>query len=1497
MKISKNKLIGIIAGVTFFSVATPLVYSMINNNIFGESQNQIASSNIDTRSNQSTNNYNPVMGSNFQAPSFTNEGYIGLGNGEPIIGEDGDVILGTNGLPISSNRRSITFQTYDQNLRWKFDLNSLLLSWSPSAILHPSLLKVVDVKYVEDAQTFFIYSTFIGPANEDYSNTCIFTLDKDGKYFGTPKIFNVPSFGSTRDLKGYMPGETATNPISPYVLKTFDNSSLNNNQSFFIQLVANPLMVSKNDRADINSYFTAESLLNDLNNPNDPIDNKTGAIITFKYDISKKDFLYPKGSTLPMNFTPLNYFENFSATYSGTILSDFIFFAKNDVIGFYNIWISNEKNVSGNFKQINICLFTVQDGNFSISNKVMGSAINPDSIWFDTIAPLPIYNGVAYSVIPELSKFSNSNPGGITVIPSGPNSAIVVNLFGNSNSTPFLWRNWITTDKTNPNFINPINGSIFSVTKKDSWSPSSPPAYLALTINIMKNNLPSSFEITQKPLSNNFNPSIISAFGNMAPLSPSEEIYNKKSSFYNKYAFIDFHANGKFKIHYFDLNIENNYSVFPSASKDYSISSFKDVQSQSKVKGWTPKGKKLTEISDSMLSTIGNLNTWNPDKDSPENAPLFYSYLPISETPLYTTLNDLSVSNVQKDYTLASISFDANFSYLPYAYTAKTTYKGSYKIKDFLKDATTITDTNYNLKAFHEDGSPIVIASPITYQGQYNDAIDYKTGEQVSLLLDKNPNKGEYVYSFIKDKPINLQLLTESGAPNSKFKEYLKILMVNETEKQTPYKTTEVPNFRGVYNNNTQYRAGDVVRSVSTNELFIFHVSSNELQGNSSIFQGTDLSTLLPSDLTNNHIQMIAMSKMLGGTIPENFLANNIVLSTVQRNNLGVDNSNAILLANVKLSKWYNNAGLLINNTEGFASIPITISFDIKTSPTSIIDDYPEQFSDMFSNIYPYEMTSEKIKSNTLFLNRLIQLNIQAGNFYKEMNIKFLTINYAFPNDQMGYIDIQLSINKWYNSEGILQNSGFEKSIRVGGFKKGVQTKLATNDIKLFDNQLNVPGLGGKMPKDVTVAEFSNDKNNIINFLIEYIDPLNNKLLLPENAKVAGFTFENVLISNVLMYSSEGYLTFDYAFKGYFASSNDSSADTIKYLSTVSPAINFKLAGFSKKIDNTIDNYDYFSVIDLSSNSINKPSEEIPGLSSSLVASLVPSRWIANRTLDEIKDPLIGALIQYYNAASINEVDNPQYIASGFALSDVGNFTEGSLKFNNFTGRVNFKVNLRIKTIINDAGQPVLVDNSIKYPGNLWKTSPECTETISLIGFNSVSPSKLNNTPLPFINTKNNSINMNLNIDNINSNLINVTNYEILNKIKFNGSWAIMNGKTLTILNEDLNTLENNPLGTPIIEIDKINNLVTINYILTSDLYYFAEQSDIPSTNPFLNPNLGKEILLSKGSKFTVNVTGIKSGNSLELIFIISVSIFALILLLTIVFILIQKSKHRKIYK
>lgn len=124
-----------------------------------------------------------------------------------------------------------------------------------------------------------------------------------------------------------------------------------------------------------------------------------------------------------------------------------------------------------------------------------------------------------------------------------------------------------------------------------------------------------------------------------------------------------------------------------------------------------------------------------------------------------------------------------------------------------------------------------------------------------------------------------------------------------------------------------------------------------------------------------------------------------------------------------------------------------------------------------------------------------------------------------------------------------------------------------------------------------------------------------------------------------------------------------------------------------------------------------------------------------------------------------------------------------------------------------------------------------------------------------------------------------------------------MDGRTLTILNEDLNTLENNPLGTPIIEIDKINNLVTINYLLTSDLYYFAEQSDIPSTNPFLNPNLGEEILLSKGSKFTINVTGIKSGNSLELIFIISISILALILLLTIVFILIQKSKHRKIYK
>ncbi len=1510
--------LGLLVSTMSFGTVLQLINknnNVVNNTIEQNSvKSQKNSESINQRSFLSTRNYTPVISTQHSAASTTYDGYIGYGVGDNILDRNGSVISMVGGKT-TDDRRAIYFTTFDGVLRWKFDLNELNnhLSFFDA---DTDQLRIVDIKplhnYDNKNNGYMVLTAATGytKASQSFGTNVLFILDEFGNIVeDSINEFELPTFGvtSARNLIGNT--ATNTNIISPYSIKL----SYSSKTKALVQISANPFAIKTNNMAykwKLSEYLSQEADAQSFNVDPNSIE-KTTPIVLLEYDYVKKSFVYEDatsefGRKILKNYSLSSKFEKFvnqdtailpEETY---ILSEMMFYVKSNVLGFYGAFLTPGADVDS--RKFNVSMYTLDNGKFTLDNIVFEYVITDVSGEFRELFDFKNYSndysGYTYSYIPLNYNGSYNSPCATLILPfSGgvEQGFYFIQIFDQLKSNYKKITNWITDDEKRiprASFIDPIYGNIFIPTSNGSEI-----QYIDTTYEGSNGvSIPNQFNSRTLKLTNHeIFVELLNQTSSIFPISTTNNIYDENNSYYSKFAFASFSNNGTYDVLYFNTDNSNNsvLTKYPETSEKYQLLTYTDLQKRSEELGWTPKKKKLSEISESRLNTIGDYTTVSTSTPI-DKLPLFYLSLVEGQKQLYP-LNKLTVSNVVKDYNLARLEFIANFSYPLYASTEEKVYSQRFEINDFKKDSTLLENTTFNIPSLNNSGSPLIVASPISYQGEYNEAFDYLSGQQVAIT---NKNK-TLVYQLKKNKPSSISLFNKSGIINNTvLNEYFEVVKDINDNDQTPYEPTQVNSYKGMFSSYVTYQRGDVVKDEVTNKLFIFKSASNNLS-DAVLFQGTDLSTLLPTEVTDIQIAMIVKSKMVFGTIPDGFNLDSILVSTVNRNNLGttdINNGNAVLTADIKLKRYIDEQGQLQTNSSNFPTTHITINFNDKSKPTNLQENYNvKQFDGLLNNMYAYELDVTFIQKNPEFFEKIIQINREEGNISNDISSANIEVASTQAYNKEGQVQMQVYLSRWYDENGTLQTSELKYVyINISGFKSASATEFSKGgNVNLRSDQLNVPGLGGLMPQDVTVDKFISDPNNVKEFILNYVFIEDNKKLLIDSARPANFGYDSINIVSTIPNQAEGSVNFVISFNSYFVSKTINGSERIVYRQGSSDTFNLSISGFKKYIDNSVDNFKYDATIN-----INSSLKDSPSWPSSLRFSISKPTPIPIVFYEENKNNIDSILKQAifatFSTPQIDGNKNNSYI-DGFTLADVGAIT--SCYYNNFTGKIVFKANLKKIVSINDEGIKTTIDNS-----NIgdWSTNERCRYSISLDGFKKVEVSKVDGQEITAISSKNDAINLESSIQ-VNQNSLNINLSDVENLIKWSGDFGVFINNKLVISTMD-EIIANNATNPFVDSISLDKNVITgkvqIIYEFTKPVYYFANKNDYTNQDdPYLLGNLGTPIELTKGSKIVITLTSVKKFNIWEIVFYVAVAVVGIILLSLIIFLIARAINNRRLYR
>ncbi len=1549
------------AGSIFATVGAALSTSQTNNAI----SNQKAKSFVDAPAASTTpdasvtppaldlqtNDYNPVLANQNVLPTIVSEGYIGIGSSSNILYNNGNIVQ-DKGNPLSDIARTITFTTFDGFLRWKFDL-SQLNEYEAIKSAYSSLesLRIVDVKPLQENQGFIVLATACGDTRKpsSYTDNAIFQITNDGKLI--PESFytiTLPEFGKVKDLLNNisgMLGPTArgAKTLSPYNLKITRSGA-----NALVQISANPVMVpnkkNPNKRILVSDYFsytvaTADSFFDDGSEQTCPI-----VLLKYNYGMKKfdtKEVGISKEQKL-VNYTPKSVFDSYASSDDQTMASEWIMYQNYDTLGCYSSTFTPD--VSNATKTLEIYSNILNNKKFQKNNLVVKKDYTADDDLYN--AATTNYNGYTYSFTPLKYKDASVSAAAEIIVP-GRESFELFSVLGQHKRGETTFRDFITEvepsrDNKTPkgSFIDPMYGNVLMSEKietKDDAGDITNTQYKMKYLNIAQKDgtsegdwmLPVYFEVNDINISNqaDFATAMNNTYGASYPISSAFSVYDKNSPFYENFRMLSFDGIGNFKVIELNKQSVNNLTINYSADKSYQIQAFKNVQNQAKTIGWIPNQVKLSDIPESRFKTIGNYITVgkNPDRTT---LPLFYSTLADPNKP-YFELDTINLEKFNKDFNNSLVTFDAHFSYTMYG-DVKSSYVEPIEITGFKKDPTVVTSNEFTMPRFEgQSNTPLVVNSPLAYQGYYNPKAEYKTGQQIAIAEKTLEADGlSYVYQAKKDKPASVSFIMEGSSDAfdaAKFKEYFELVKDLNGNKQKPYDYSSVANYKGEFSSNIPYRKNDVVRNPQTNALMIFTQDGSSLN-NTKPYPGTDLSVLLPSSLTKNHVAMIIRDKLISGTVPPGLTNANVEISDFAFSNLANEKNMATVTAKFQLNRYYNDLGTIVNSTDGWPKKDITINFTNPTKETTIIDTYNVlQFGDALANKYAYEVD---LNNNIAFKQQIIDLNRKAGNITDDITINNVFIASPQPDDGSGVLKAQIGFNRWYDSQGILNSSSINYTpVTITGFKKATVTQFSSNKITLRPDQIGVPGLNDKLPSEVTVSEFINNKKAVKEFLLNYtLTDGSNKKLLVDSARPGDFGPENIFISNERVDSATGSVSFTVKFSSYF---KKNSLGVISHFTSngiaTDDAFNITINGFKKFIDNSVDAFDYDVTF-----GIDTPIDFPPDLQfTQQNPAPIPGIFVQSQ---KDRDPSLAenlkiSVANFLGTETIGDIHNPQFM-SGFGLNDISDVTD--ITYNNFTGKIIFKAHLkRFMQTTNG------VTEEVSY-GDGWQTKPEAEHTFALTGFPAVVASSFNNQPLPFDqnvvvpdpvfdgktktevktnvnNIKPITIDFDLDAKNLpaGTNINNIQYSDIKNQIKWGGTWATIQPRNNSSTAKPvltLNTMDgilsspNALKSEPTVTRDLINNTAELCFTFNKDIYYFAQKDltngdvTVDEKNPFTLGNLGEPLLLKSGSSIVIHLNNVQKFNLWEIVFWVGVGAAAFLVLTLIIFSITKRSHRRDLY-
>ena len=1509
----------------------------------------------------SVNDYNPVLANQNVLPTITSQGYIGIGTSNQILDNTDNIVTDPkNGQPLTDIARCITFTTFDGFLRWKFDLNELnkveaIKDAYPSGL---DSLRIVDVKPLQENQGFIVLATSCGDTRKptSYSDNAIFQITTDGKLI--PESFfsmNLPSLGSgnVKDLLNNSAASTSptargAKTLSPYSLKITRSGS-----KALIQVSANPLMIKQSkpdNRMTVQDYFSytatgADTFFEDGSEQTCPI-----VLLKYNYGLKQFDTIESTVSKTPrlINYTPRSAFEAYENNGKDqTMASEWIMYENSgNNLGCYSTTFTPD-TVNAT-KTLEIYTNVLNGKKFQRANPIgVPQVFTPDDdIYF---APQAGYNGYTYSFTPTKYKDTSLSAAAELIIPGRSSfqlySILAQSLKGTETFEGFIPESNPSYDSKTPkgSFIDPMYGSVIMSEKIDTLNAAgeiTKTDYKMKYLNVAQPSndaqgewmLPTFFERSEFTVSNksDFITAMNNTYGSSFPISSAFSVYDKASPFYQQFRMISFDRAGTFKVMEFNKESSNSLSINYN-DVSYPIQTFINVQNQAKTIGWTPNKVKLSTIPQSRFETIGNYITVNATlgpRPAPEDLPLFYSSLTTPAKP-YFPLDTLKLEHFHKDFENSIVTFDANFSYTMYGTTQPSIYVQPTKIYGFKKDPTVVTSNEFTMPRFQgQSNTPLVVNSPLAYQGYYSDKVNYTTGQQIAIadILLKSDGK-PYVYQAKKDKPASVSFIdpATSTFDPSKFKEYFQpVMTLDGKTQQTPYAYTTVANYKGEFNASIPYHKNDVVRNPQTNALMIFTQDGSTL--NSTVpYPGTDLSVLLPSSLTPNHVAMIIKDKLISGTVPPDFTSANVLISDFSASNLADANNMATVTAKFQLNKYFDDSGVIVDSAAGWEKQNVTINFTNPTKQTSLIDTYNVlEFGDTLANKYAYEVD---LNNNVAFKQQIIDLNRKAGLLTDDITVNNVSVASPQPDDGAGILRVQIGLNRWYDDQGILNSSSINYlPVTITGFKKATVTQFSSNNITLRPDQIGVPGLNGKLPENVTAGEFIKDTRSIKDFLLNYtLTDGSNKLLIPASGRPGDFGPESIFISNEQVDSGKGTVSFTVKFSSYFKRNNLGiiSHSTSNGISTTD-SFNITISGFKKFIDNSIDTFKY----DVSF-SIDTKIQFPPDLQfTEQNPAPIPGIFVQN---EKGRDPSLAenlriAASDYLGRETISDLKNPQFI-SGFGLNDIGEVTD--IIYNNFTGKIIFKAHLK-RFIEMTNGVPTEVNY-----GEGWQTNPKAEKTFALTGFPAVQESSFNGQPLPFdkdavvpdpVPSNPNKTKLNAATDTANSvkpvtidfnldlidlpagiDINNIQYSDIKNQIKWGGTWATIQATNNTTAAKQvltLNTMDgilsspNALKNDPTVTRNLADNTAELTFTFNKDIYYFAQKdlttdTSVNEKDPYTLGNLGEPILLKAGSSIVIHLNNVKKFNLWEIVFWVGVGAAAF-LILTLSIFLISKASHRR---
>ncbi len=275
--------------------------------------------------------------------------------------------------------------------------------------------------------------------------------------------------------------------------------------------------------------------------------------------------------------------------------------------------------------------------------------------------------------------------------------------------------------------------------------------------------------------------------------------------------------------------------------------------------------------------------------------------------------------------------------------------------------------------------------------------------------------------------------------------------------------------------------------------------------------------------------------------IPDDFSINNIQIDEM----IPTDREGKMEIS-FSLNKYYNDQNELIDSDNFNKKFTINF-FGFKKTSATIFPDNNAVFEFGSDDISPSDFYENNDQTN---LKKLVLSSIDK--IFSNLPIDFsennIIISNVSLNNSEGVIKFDLSINKWYDSEGVLKTTNSPiRNISIHGFKKQVETILPLNNA-LYN--LGVP--------NQTANEFWNNNNTNIQRLI-----FENKEIIFQNLP-SDFNQNNINILDVKILNKEGQIKILFNINNYFLSNGiqtDSNSSTRTIIIS-----NFKMDNENKNV-------------------------------------------------------------------------------------------------------------------------------------------------------------------------------------------------------------------------------------------------------------------------------------------------------------------------------------------